>query len=278
MNPELLKIREYFCTRMATRENPINTPEVIAMVREMCLDQEEIDIRLEGEFTARGGYVYKEYKDNFPHVVKPFELAEGVLINSIDPHDSTPHGVCWLWVSDKMYTVAELFIPGTIDELSDAILMTEMRLGQEPIVRLCDPSAWNEEQQANTKTTAQLFEANGLYVEKGSKDMTGGNRKVRVELQHERLAIFENLKRLRFEMRNYRYPDQKRMRDERKRSDKPIDKDDHIIECQRRAVEYVVDGNIDMDIVHREMEFVTPDGRILDIKFEKEDQFDPLLQ
>lgn len=285
INPELLRLPQYFCVKMASYENPINTREAVEMIRDMCLDDEEVAIRIEGEFTARGGFVFREYKDRPPHTTKPFDIDNsGILINAVDPHDSTPHGVCWLWVRRekdelKMYVVAELFQPGTIEELSDNIKMTELRLGVEADVRLGDPSMWNESQRGfNTRTTASLFEDFGLYFDKGSKDMTGGNRKVRIEFAKERLVIFENLRRLRYEMRNYRYPDQMRSRDTHKRSDKPIDKDDHIIECMRRAVEYVIDGNVDVDMFVENTKFLAPDGKVADINFDhEEDDFDPLL-
>jgi phage terminase large subunit-like protein len=259
--------KRIYAIKMRTGENPVNTAEMVQKISEMCLDDDERAIRLDGEFTARGGLVFREFKDRYPWVVKPFEIPErGLLIQSVDPHDSTPHGVVWLWVDydgDKdfpvvgnrpnVFVIAELFQHATIEDLSEDIKMIESRWNREADVRLCDPSAWNESQKDTiSKSTFQLFADSGLYMIKGSKDMTGGNRKVRIELkvddekvERPRLFIFDTCKGLRWEMLKYRYPDLRGVsKDNRKQPDRPIDKDDHRVECMRRAVEYVVDGNV----------------------------------
>lgn len=294
-----LSYRDIFCMRMSTQENLTNTPEMIELVRAQCLDKEEEAIRLNGEFTAKGGYVYKEYRDRAPYIVEPFHIpeAQGLLLNSIDPHASTPHGVAWCWIDydgdvevktltggdwktplltdDKpnIFTCAELFQEGTIEELSDSIKLMEAKIGRESDMRLCDPAAWNEDQgDKETKTTASILEEYGLYVTKGSKDMTGGNRKVRIELllrdgqDYPRLMLFAYLRRLRHEMVNYRYPNLRgRTADEKKRPDKPIDKDDHVIECQRRMIEAIVDGKVEIQELDKH-ELLAPDGRVLDVE------------
>lgn len=273
---DILKLKDIYCLKMRTIENPMNTPEMVDQIRKQCLDKEEESIRLDGEFTAKGGYVYREYRDSHPWTIEPFVIPEekGYLINSIDPHDATPHGVWWGWVDTdgevecgdfvtpplrngipRIYGVRELFEPGTIRELSDQIKMVELDLGREADMRLCDPSSWNEGQTENrTKTTFDLFGEYGIHVIKGSKDMTGGNRKVRIMLKANKdeqesdvpdLILFTTMKRLRWEMVNYRYPDWRgKAQAERKRPDKPIDKDDHIIECQRRGCEFVENGDL----------------------------------
>lgn len=286
---EVLTLKDIYCMKMRTIENPMNTEEIVEQIRKQCIDKEEEAIRLDAEFTAKGGYVYKEFKDRHPWVISPFEIPEsGYLINSIDPHDATPHGVCWLWVDTDgerrelmdgkpgMYSIRELFEPGTIVELSDNIKMVEMDIGREADVRLCDPSAWNEGQTENrTKTTFELFAEQGLHVIKGSKDMTGGNRKVRIALMSDKeppqLQLFDTQKRLRWEMVNYRYPDWRgKSKIERKRPDKPIDKDDHIIECQRRAVEFVENGDMYKMESIADHPAIMPSGEVIDVRFDLE--------
>lgn len=271
--------KRIYAVKMRTIDNPVNTEEMVQGIADMCLDDDERAIRLEGEFTARGGLVFREFKDRAPWVIPAFDIPEGgMLINSIDPHDATPHGVIWMWVDERglveverngekirtfpvkdnrpnMYVCAEIFENATIDDLSSDIRMIESRWDREADIRLCDPSAWTESQKDTiSKSTYQLFADNGLYVIKGSKDMTGGNRKMRIELkvdnekeEQPRLFIFDNCKGLRWEMMKYRYPDLRGVnRDNRKAPDKPVDKDDHRIECTRRAVEYVIDGGLDI--------------------------------
>lgn len=300
MNPELLKIREYYCIKLKTLENPIATHDSVEAIRAMCLSPEEVEIRLNGEFTARGGYVFKTFKNMHPWIVKPFEIPEsGVMLNSIDPHAATAHGVAWMWidydgeievklrdgglwktpqVSDgkpNMFVCGELFQNDTIESLSDSIRLKETQL-TEPYARLCDPSAWTEDQSdTNAKTRYKLFEENGIYVIKGSKDMTGGNEKMMIEFmvrgEYPRLMIFEDCRRLRYEMVNYRYPALRGLlRDEKKQSDKPIDKDDHIIECTRRMVEYVVDGEIEI-MEQKKIPQLVSNGNVVDVNWEDED-------
>ena len=301
MNPELLKIKEYYCIKLKTLENPIATHDSVEAIRAMCLSKEEEEIRLNGEFTARGGYVFKTFKNMEPWIIKPFELPDsGILLFSTDPHAATPHGNSWLWVDyqgeievklksggmwktpqlshddgipkPNMFVCAEIFMGGTIEELSDSIKLREMELF-EPYIRLCDPSAWDEDQKdTNTKTRASLFEEQGMYVIKGSKDMKGGIDKMNIEFMLRegvpRLMIFEDCRRLRFEMVNYRYPALRGiLRDEKKQSDKPIDKDDHVIEATRRMVEYVVNGEVEI-MDQSEMPVFTSSGSVLDINWD----------
>lgn len=271
--------KDIYAIEMSTYENPVLTRKAIKRIEDQCVDQEEIDVRLKGKRVARGGLVWKEYRPRYPWLVDPFDLPkdEGYLLVAIDPHLKTEHAAMWAWVDFKgevdlgegrktfplkdgkpnIYLVSELFEHGTIPAFSNDLRFVEMRLDRRHEISLCDPSAWvGDQRDNNTKTTAEQFEDEGIYPIKGSKDLTGGIHKTRMMFQcddtkegdHPRLMIFKGMERTIWEMAKYRYPDMRKSRsgDERAPIERPLDKDDHMMENMRRLVEYVWDGNFEV--------------------------------
>jgi len=297
----LLQLRDLYCIKMRTDENPVMNPEMVAQIEKMCIDDDERAIRLGGEFVARGGLIYPMAKERHPWFIPPFELpaGKGTLIVSIDTHISTPHGVLWIWVDwdgvieefplieDKpnLYSVSELFKNGSIPQLAEYIEQTEGVLGRKHDMAFSDPSGWNTDQtRPNEKTIAEQLSDAGVYAEKGSKDLRGGILKVRELLtipdgaDHPRLMTFTTCNRLRFERRNYRTPDLRgRAKDERAPSEKPLDKDDHIMECERRICEAVMDGKVQVIEMEVEPEHSFAEmmygGKKIDVNFEEESEY-----
>jgi len=261
--------KDIYAIKMRTEDNPIISSKTVKVIMEQCIDKDEIEIRLHGEFKARGGLVFKEYRDRTPWVVDPFAIPEekGYLILAIDPHTRTDHAALWTWVDTEgsgpfplkngkpnLYEVAEYFRGGTIPEFSNDLKMIEMRLGRKHDLALCDPSAWTGDQRDdNTRTTVEQFTEAGIYPIKGSKDLQGGIHKTRELMlvtgdgDKPRLMTFNSLERTRWETTKYRYPDMRgRLRDEKAGSERPLDKDDHMMENRRRIVEFVFEGNFEV--------------------------------
>lgn len=298
--------KQIYAVKMWTEENPILTKRGIQAVKDQCLDDDEIEIRLHGEFKARGGLVWKEYRDRHPWVIKPFEIPDkGKIIMAIDPHAATEHAVLWAWVDydglkhelkdgPNIYLIDELFQGGTIPELANSIKMMEARLGRKHDIALCDPSAWTGTQtDDNTRTVYQQFADEGIYPIKGSKDLTGGIHKVRSMYlcseeadDHPRLMVFSDLTRTRWENGKYRYPEWRgRTKDEKAPRERPVDKDDHMMECKRRIVEFVWDWTpeeekpefeITVDMIDPLPKVYDPQGKEVIIDFEEE-VYDPRL-
>ena len=270
---------DIYVMTLSTYDNPVNTKEVIEKIKGQCRDQVEIDIRIYGKRRMRGGHVYPEYQEREPWVIKPFRIPKegGQLILAVDPHPSIPHAVLWVWVDfdgrfhslidgkPNLYEVAYMFRGGTIPELVQKIREIEDNYwvlnGRRHGFFLLDPSAWNKSQtEENTKTVYDLFVENGLYPMKGSKDLVGGILEVRellkvdegAEIDHPRLMTFNdnsvnfndppyhNENYLLYEKRSYHYPDPRRdFMMGKTPKQKPVDKDDHLMENERRIVQFV---------------------------------------
>ncbi len=271
--------KDVYTIELSSYDNPVNTPEIIEQIKEQCRDQVEIDIRIYGKRRMRGGHVYPEYQEREPWVIKPFRIPKegGQLILAIDPHPAVPHAVLWIWVDfegrfhslinekPNLYEIAYMFRGGTIPELARKIREIEDNYwvlnGRRHSYLLLDPSGWNKGQSdENTKTVADLLMENGLFPMRGSKDLIGGILEVRellkvdpsIGIDHPRLMTFkddsvnfndppnhrENY--FLYEKRNYHYPDPRRdFMLGRTPKQKPVDKDDHLMEDERRIVQFV---------------------------------------
>ena len=273
---------DVFTMEMSTYENPMNTAEMIDRIKEQCRgDQTEIDIRIYGKRKARGGQVYKKFKPHHPYVVPQIDVPpdKGTLLMAIDPHPRTPHAVLWIWVDpdglyhplhgDKpnLYAVSELFIPGHIPYLAGMIRAKEKSFIERVHDRCwADPAAWGKAQKdQDEKSVEELLIENGIFPSKGSKDLAGGILKV-TELmdipedrEFPRLMICESCERLIWEKKNYRWPDARgKAAQNRGLKQRPVDKDDHLVECERRLVEVVVDEQYEIFNAWEEEMFKSP--------------------
>ncbi|KKL56270.1 hypothetical protein LCGC14_2247100, partial [marine sediment metagenome] len=296
-----------YAVKMRTIENPIITEKMVETIREECLDKDEEDIRLEGEFRARGGLVYFMAKDKRPWIIEPFDIPEdkGIFILNIDTHIATPHGLLWQWIDyeglihdlidekPNYYNVKEMFMNGTMSDINDWIKVSEDEMKRKHDYFLLEPAAFDigkDQTRPEEKTLADQFFDMGHYPERASKDLSGGIQFVRslllVKNKHPRLMTFKTCGRLRWERGKYQTPDLTgRAKDRRAPSDKPADKDDHLVECERRGCSFVNDIRIEIGVTHLvdEEEYdprfskrkkkihTAPDGTILNVDFEERD-------
>ena len=281
---------DVFGIRLRTYDNPANTKKVVEQIRAQCLDEDEIAIRIEGEFRARGGPVYKMYRDTHPWVIKPFKIPKniGYLAMAVDPHPRIEHGVLWVWVDDvgevevelsdgtlwktpklgenelNFFACAEIFENGTIPELADLIRFKEnyddYLDGRRHDFFILDPSAWNQDQRNPAiKSTADLFIELGFYPTKGSQNLVGTHArmgglfkmgaalKLREHNEFPQFMIFSNLSRLRWEIKHYRWKEPRSTKREgHKIAERPVDKDDHLLEDARRIIEYFEPGQFEI--------------------------------
>ena len=264
--------KDIYAIEMSTYENPVNTQEVVDRIKAQCRDETEVAIRIYGKRVARGGKVYDVAKDEEPWVIERFQIPQnkGTLICSIDPHARTPHGVMWIWVDydgpdeqypdlkplidnkPNLYEVGELFEAGHIPHLAHMMTFVETRLGRTHDVCYADPSAWNTTQaEVESRSIVDSLNDEGIYPIKGSKDLSGGILKVYELLSvpdghdHPRLMTFDDLMRTRWERKNYRWPTPNiNQKDPKQLKDRPVDRDDHLMECERRICEVVYDDNV----------------------------------
>ena len=237
---------------------------------------------------------------------------KGFLIMAVDTHPAIPHAVLWIWVDydgyrhplvdekPNLYEVACLFENGTIPQLSQFIRAEEQNNpylnGRSHDICIADPSAWNESQtDVNKRSLYEQFVDNGIFAIKGSKRLTskveteGGIYKVGELLtleegyNHPRLMTFryypeeknrnKRMDYLLFEKRSYHFPDpRKAIQLGKTQPQKPVDKDDHMMENERRIVEYVWDHDVDPEDIENTM--IAPDGNIVMMPETEDDEFD----
>ncbi len=271
-----------YAAEISTYDNPINTQAMVDKIKTSCRnDQAVIDIRIYGKSTPRGGNVYPMAKDIEPWIISPFQIPEkgGYLIRAIDPHGKLPHAVLWIWVDYEginhplfmgkpyLYEVAELFEPCNIPELASFIRDKETyELGRKADFELCDPYAWNTDQNNPQTIADQMIDA-GLMVSQATKDRDPGIVKVQEMLSltlgkelpedkekavvlrrnYPQIMTFDTLSVLREERKKYRWKrHRQRFTEDSAVIQKPVDKDDHMMENEYRIALFVIAGDFDI--------------------------------
>ena len=311
-----------YTMEMTTYENPINTDEVVEEILKQCIDQTDVDIRIYGKRKRRGGVVYKMARDEAPWIIPRFEIPrdKGLLLMAIDPHPQIQHAVLWTWVDydgkfhdlmegkPNLYDVAEVFEYGSPQELAYYIDMTETKLGRKHDYALCDPAAWNTDQnKPEDKSLASQYEDLNIFVQKGSKDRTAniirvgglltlhhpkmpvselarakGNPETVLRIYPDarpRLFTFDDLLGLRQERRNWHFPVYRNqaLAEHEKIKPKPVDKDDHLLENEGRICAFVEDFNPDELIqlpTEDETTYVNDKGERVDVSFNDDDDIE----
>ena len=205
----------------------------------------------------------------------------------------------------NIYNIAEIFEHGSTQEVAYYVDMMEVKLGRKHDHILCDPSAWNVDQtKPEERSLADQFADFNIFAQKGSKDRQAniirvgnlltlshpdmpvselarakGNPDLILKIYPDarpRLFTFEDLIRLRFERRNWHFPVYKgaAAAEHNMIKPKPVDKDDHALECEGRICSFVDDYNptelIQMPSEY-DITYTNDKGEILDIKFDDDD-------
>jgi hypothetical protein len=302
-----------YAMEMSTYDNPIATPQMIDTIKSLCLNQAEIDIRIHGKRVAKGGNIFESWKDDHPFIIPRFDIPQegGILVMGIDPHPQLPHAVSWIWVDlerqtaekypvfrdlPNMFIVGELFEKGGGYKLASYIEIAEHKLGRKHDIAICDPRGWQKSQEdKNAKSVVEQLNEAGIFPIQGSKNLMGGLVKMKecldlefqvtltmagdvekITRQYPQLMMFDNLEHHRFEYKNYRWqpPPMTRAGESKEVAQKPIDKDDHFIENDRRIIEWVRDQNFEVfdtpDYEVEKLRFVAA-GSKADINFEEEE-------
>lgn len=121
---------------------PIQSDKAIRMF-EMALTPDEKATRLEGKFFHLRGVVYQSYTPSIhERLLKHGYQYPDPVVCVLDPHTRKPHHAIWAIIlrDNTIYVDQELVIPGTLKELSKAILLTEQKSGYRMRKRLIDPN------------------------------------------------------------------------------------------------------------------------------------------
>lgn len=214
-------------------DNPHNSAEAIQDFLSL-LSPDEAECRLNGIPLELSGLVYKSFEPS-RHVFN--EVPQGwkslneppldyILEVSIDTHARTPMAVLFTAIGpdNKYYIFQELFIKCSVAELAEQILLMTRNY---TVARVkCEPGAWINDPVTQSSIAEELCN-NGLFVEKASKAKTHGILKMQALFSAKPTRIFVacNLQRFLFEINRYCYD----------KENKPMDKDDHLMECMYRT-------------------------------------------
>jgi hypothetical protein len=203
---------------------------------EATLTEDEKECRLFGKPLHKAGLVYKCFQQD-KHVLTTLPRGWLSWIEPpkdwsyylyIDPHHHTPHMVLFLTVDPfgRKYYYTDIFEHCLISQL---VAKIRVILGDRRVVRVrCDPIAFNEDCVDGNNMATEFWRC-GLAVEKSSKDLSRGILRVNEALQLKGgWPLFTpECRRSLWEIKRYHYDEEK---------GKPVDKDDHAMECLYRSV------------------------------------------
>lgn len=198
------------------------------------LPQDEQDARRKGTPLAHGRLVFGDFDEDF-HVVdqvpsswKNFKPGfEDMVVFAIDTHPQTPHAGLFIAVNEagEIDIYDEIWQKCKIEELCK--MVKDKLSGLRVHYGLVEPAAWNRD-QGSGYCYADTFYEQGLDVMPGSKqkDMAIMLTQQLFKQRKRVVRVHKKCVQLRKELKlNYFDKD-----------NKPVDKDDHLIECLRRLV------------------------------------------
>ena len=216
-------------------DNPYLTPDAIAMF-EATLTDDEKECRLYGKPLHLAGLVYKTFKYD-KHVLQ--ELPKGWKDFSsppkdwsyyyyIDPHPRIPNACLLLAVSpfEHLYFFHDIFERTTMKEMCG--LMDPFLKGCHVIRGRMDPLGFIEDPETQN-CWADEIARHGYPVDKAIKaPMQGINRgNEMLKEEKSRIHFSPNCRRALWEIQRFHWDEEK---------NKPVDKDDHMMECFYRAL------------------------------------------
>lgn len=240
----VIKDEHHWMITGKSSDNPYTSAEALEMFAE-GLDENEKQCRLYGLPLALSGIIYKEF-DREVHVFKgtpkgwksPIEPPKDYTIRmAIDPHTEQPHAVLFAATAPDgtVFIFHELFRKVLVGQLCESI--HEVTMGYDVLYSLCDLTAFKEH-PTDGSSMADVFIENGVFVEKAPRDLDRGILQVQALLGRRgrtpdgkvipKIYFMEHLQETLWEFDHYIW--------DIKRFNKPVDKDDHMMENLYRLV------------------------------------------
>lgn len=221
--------------------------DIVRMLAEYPPD--ELQARAYGKFAHLIGLVFKRWNRQV-HVIKPFVLnpRDWCVYHALDPHPRNQDAALWVAVNSKgtKVIVDELYVnPEDTGHLATLIHNKNSQYRMiEPYI--ADPSAFIEDQHTQRSLAAALQDHGLTYIE-ASKARAASDKRIESALNYQEnngmmlkppeLFVFENCNRFIHEVEHYRWSEWRgRAAEEHNRKEKPVDKDDHTIECLGRIL------------------------------------------
>lgn len=212
---------------------------------------DEMQARAYGKFAHLIGLVFKKFDRNV-HVIKPFNINDRdfIVYHYLDPHPRNEDAALWVAVDRKgtKYVIDELYV--NPEDTSDLAFKIKQKNAQYRIGgKWCDPWIFNKDQHqdSNDKNLDEQLKDNGLTYLPAPKQRTAADKRIETAINFTKVGdhivrppevyIFENCTRTIWEFEHYRWGEWKgRTGEDRDRKEKPLDKDDHMIENLGRAL------------------------------------------
>lgn len=209
-------------------------------------DEEEKLARVFGKHTHLAGLIFKRFDDSI-HIIKPFALkpSDWVVVHCLDPHTRVNDAGLWVaFGKERIIVCAELWGSYETDELAERI--KNESYGYRIKMNLIDPSADIVDKHTGRSLMGDLKNY-GLYYEQGSKARSSATRMIKDELDYRKhndefikpphLYFFDTCPRTIWEMKHWQWEDWRgKNKNGRDPKERPVDKDDHMIECLGRAL------------------------------------------
>jgi len=221
---------------------------IVQMVAEYPPDERQA--RVFGKFQHLIGLVFKRWNRDI-HVIEPFAMRpeDYVVYHALDPHPRNEDAGLWVAVdrNGTKFVVDEYYEnPEDVSQLAFYLKKKSSQYRMSSSLPQIDPSATVEDQHTK-KALKSLLEDEGLYYIEGSKQRAAADKRIEKALNYTdtnglivrppELYVFKNCTRLIKELEHYRWSEWKgKAAEERDRKEKPVDKDDHEIECLGRIL------------------------------------------
>ena len=221
---------------------------ILQMIAEYPEDERQA--RIYGKFQHLVGLVFKRFSREI-HVIKPFPINERdfVAFEYLDPHPRNPDALLWVAVDRKgtKYVIDELYVkPDDTTDLADKI---KRRASNYRVYgRWIDPWAFNYDQHKEDEPNlSDQLAAEGLTYLPAPKQRRAADKRIETALNYQEvngnmirppeLYIFDCCERLIWELEHYRWDEYTgKTADKHNRKERPVDKDDHMIENLGRAL------------------------------------------
>jgi phage terminase large subunit-like protein len=222
--------------------------DIVKMINQY--DPDDLQARIFGKFQHLTGLIYKKYSDKI-HVLRPFEInkRDHVVIELVDTHPRNPDAVTWIAVDKqgRHFIVDELYGSWETPEFAQKI--KDKAANFRIVRREIDPSAFNEDQhmKAYENSLAKRLALHGLIYYPASKNRTAAIRITKDYLDYQQvgnymvkppmLYVFDNCKRHRYEFTHWQWENwQGKTAQYKALKEKPMDKDDHMMENTGRGL------------------------------------------
>jgi hypothetical protein len=205
-----------------------------------ALTEEERACRISGIPMYMAGIIYKEFRyekhvlSDIPKGWEAYHLPpyDYTIHYAIDPHPRTPHAILFAAVSPegRAYLFNELFMTGDAEDVANAV--KPILQGRHVVTRIMDPSAFIEDQRNKSVFADDLAKFGLTGLEKAPKDLQRGIPAVQRSFKEaDFIYVSPMLRTFLWEIGRYAWDDKHGVP-----TNKPVDKDDHMMECLYRLV------------------------------------------